>query len=403
MMIPTKNERYEILRLAKRARGLYTAEKQALVFVADAQTMEDGVCRKALKRGADYGYAVRQIERGLHGRRRNGKIEFPGLIARGIVARTGYLKGGRAPGGAGLPATYTIDRDALIKFVPELDGPDPNDDNETLKNGDPNPGPLGDPYSDPLLENSDPLGDLRQTRSCSSSLPQVQARGSASDQRESSPTRETALVVVDGRADNLARTDPRTVIEPTVQPPFPPPPPTGERCAGLDPLQESQRSGQSYSNPHRDHSETLITAARLHQLERQQTDAEIFREYKAVFNRLRHDADAYDRATQQERVAKNLSKGRDFDSPLKATAPHRRWAAEIYRAEGRHVALTAWEKFLVEEDHDTVTGTEVTDDNGEPTGKFYSVEVERTWLLYDFVLNHETTKTAASEVLGARH
>jgi hypothetical protein len=38
----TKNERYEILRLAKRARGLYTAEKQALFFIADAQTMQEG-------------------------------------------------------------------------------------------------------------------------------------------------------------------------------------------------------------------------------------------------------------------------------------------------------------------------------------------------------------------------
>jgi len=404
MSILDKDMRYRILRLAKKARGLYAAEKQALIFVADAMTMQDGVCRKALKGVADYGYSVRQVERGLHGRRRHGKTEFPGLIARGIVRATGNLKGGRAPGGVGLPATYMIDIKALMTFVPEMDDPDPKGSNETTEKGDPNP--------DPLVKNPDPLGDLRQTRSCSSSLPQVETHGAASDPLgESSPTRGATrtehqpLVVVDGCAENFnfARTDPRTVTEPAVQTPFPLPSPRGNAALaerhGRPPNsdnapfpQESQRRGQNHFNPSEDRCEALIAAARQRQLERSMTDAEIYRDYKAVFDRLVREADAYEHAPHTARAS--MPRGQGFDNPLQTTKKHRHDAAEIYRAIGRDASLAAWEKFLVEENHDKVTGERETDENGAQTGKFYAVEEEAMWLLHDFVLEHGIPKPA---------
>ena len=116
----TKDERYENKRLSRRTRGLHSAEKQALEFIADAQTMQNGVCSRALTTGADTGVHVRTLQRGIHGRPR-GKYGYPGLLARGIVYVTGgYPKGGLAPGGNGLTPAYAINRDRMMDFIPEV-------------------------------------------------------------------------------------------------------------------------------------------------------------------------------------------------------------------------------------------------------------------------------------------
>src|SRR5271170_5227465 len=110
-MTPTKDKRYEIRRLALRARGLSRADKQALTFISHAQTMKDGGCRKACNAIGDYGIWVRSGQRGLHGRRRKRKdgsryLEYPGLIGRGLVEASGHITGGRTMGGEGLVPTY---------------------------------------------------------------------------------------------------------------------------------------------------------------------------------------------------------------------------------------------------------------------------------------------------------
>src|SRR5579872_5649321 len=99
----TKAERWEVRRLAKRVRGLYTAEQQALNFVAEAQTQSRGVCSQSIREhAADYGYLNRNIQWGLHGKKLKGKPVYPGLLVRGIVYLAGgYPSGGRAAGGAG--------------------------------------------------------------------------------------------------------------------------------------------------------------------------------------------------------------------------------------------------------------------------------------------------------------
>jgi hypothetical protein len=127
----TKDERYEIKRLAERVRGLYRSEKQALAFIAEAQTMQNGVCSKALKRAEDFGYERTAIQRGIHGKRRNGKLEYPGLLSRGIAyVAGGYPKGGLAPGGQGLTPEYAINRAVLLTFIPDTD--DPPEKGDTL-------------------------------------------------------------------------------------------------------------------------------------------------------------------------------------------------------------------------------------------------------------------------------
>ena len=171
----TKNERYEVRRLALRARGLSRAEKQALDFISDAQTMRDGVCRKALKGAEDYGIGIRYVRYGLHGRRRKQKdgtsrLEYPGLIARGIVEVSGHIEGGRTLGGGGLTPAYTINVEALLKFIP--DGSEGDDDTPTEK-GEPKAEPKAEPISPKdnqisLLEpekgepNAEPIGISEQ-------------------------------------------------------------------------------------------------------------------------------------------------------------------------------------------------------------------------------------------------
>jgi hypothetical protein len=346
----TKNERYGILRLAKRARGLYTAEKQALVFIADAQTMQEGVCRKALIRARDFGYCGRQIQRGIHGNRRKGKLEFPGLITRGIVSVTGYIKGGRAPGGEGLTPTYVINRDVLLKFIPEIDD-----------------GPMGDTKGDTLGDTSpkkgDTLDDLIPTSSSSSSL------GGSSN--------TTALSVVARRAQT--ESEGHVVVDSS--------------------LPKNQKRGQEQLTvlSLEDRDDAFHDARRARQMERKTPDAEIFREYKKVFDRLEREyqtRESFERKCFDEKTDYRtnpdyaaMPQGAHFEKGLGHTAKHRHDAAELYRNLGRDIALAKWEDFLVNENHATTTGVPLFDEDGyTPTGKFVSDTVERTWLLHDFVV-----------------
>lgn len=348
MSLLTKHERYEILRLAKRTRGLYTAEKQALVFIADAQTMQDGVCRKALDKGKDFGYCGRQMQRGLHGNRRRGKLEFPGLIARGIVSASGYVQGGRAPGGEGLTPTYTINRDMLLKFIPETDDDLMGDT-------------LGDTKGDTSPKKGDTWGDLIPTSSCSSSLSSSLQQPPESRSPQGVDKSEGHVVVDSGLPQNQQR---------------------GQENLSLSP---------------EDRADRIIAASRTRQLERGMTDDEIFRDYKSVFDRLEREYKARMKFEPIHiRVNGVISinpeydampRGAYFSNSLKSTAKHRHEAAALYRTLGRPAALAKWEDFLINEDHDTTTGVEVLDEHHEPTGRFASEDVERTWLLYDFVLH----------------
>jgi len=156
----TKDERYQLKRLAARGRGLHRPEKQALAWIADVQTMQDGVCRKTLTSAEDLGYDRKSIQRGIHGKRRNGRIEYPGLLVRGIVSVSGYVNGGRAPGGRGLTPAYVINRDVLLTYIPGVEDDAPT----TPMKGD----TKVDTYMDTSAKKVDTYVDLMPTSSLSS-------------------------------------------------------------------------------------------------------------------------------------------------------------------------------------------------------------------------------------------
>jgi hypothetical protein len=296
---------------------------------------QEGVCRKSIDKGKDFGYCGRQIQYGLHGRRRKGKLEFPGLIARGIVSASGYIQGGRAAGGEGLTPTYTINRDVLLTFIPETDDE-----------------PMGEPYHEPL-------GELMPTSSFSLSLP-LNTTDLSAGAREGEG-RSEGHVVVDSR------------------------PP------------KNQKRGQENAPVSPEDLDALRDARRARQLEREMTDSEIFRDYKAVFDRLEQEYQArenferkcydggIDYRTNPEYAA--MPVGAHFENPFNPKAKHIQDAAELYRTHGSKVVLKSWEDFLVNDTHEITTRVPVTGEDGcTPTGDFTSETVERTWLLYDFVL-----------------
>jgi hypothetical protein len=381
MSVLTKDERYEIYRLTKRARGLYKAEKQALVFIGEAQTMQDGVCRKALKSVEDFGFGVRQTRFGLHGRRRNGKIEFPGLIARGIVSAVRNQKGGRAPGGHGLPTAYAINRDVLLMFIPDIDDP--------LEKDEPKGGPSWK-KDEPLGEPKEELMPPRSCSSPSSSLP-TSLRAASDPSGESSPRRgeETIVVDDDGEAASQSPTAASNDF------PLYSPPGNGSNAAGAempaapadglalppssgapdrarpsenekDKSKDAGRENQPLSeSPDQEaRTEQIISSARQRQLERKASVAEIYREFKGVFDRL----------TQARKISLTWT-------PPKES--HKQKAAELYRAIGLDAALSKWEQFLIEGEHDVPQ--QVFD---EELSKTITFEVQRTWLLLCFVNEH---------------
>lgn len=126
-----KAQSWDNYRLAKAARGLSKMEKRALIFIADAQTMRDGVCKKSKRHAEDFGTGQREFQYGVHGRKypkaRGGGVIFPGLLARGIVTVSGHVKGGRTLGGEGMTPVYTINPEVLLTFCPNDFQPEPDD------------------------------------------------------------------------------------------------------------------------------------------------------------------------------------------------------------------------------------------------------------------------------------
>jgi hypothetical protein len=104
-----KPDNMEAFRLAKkinRRKILPNAECKALIAIADACSMREEVCRKSIATlASEYGTAEREIRYGLHGRRRrNGLMNYTGLIAKGIVL---VERGGRREDG--VPTVYRLD------------------------------------------------------------------------------------------------------------------------------------------------------------------------------------------------------------------------------------------------------------------------------------------------------
>ena len=376
---PSKDERYRIARLAKRVRGLYSAEQQSLHFVAEAQTMERGVCSQALKRhAADYGYNKRHLQCGIHGRRRNGKLEYPGLLARGIVFVVGgYPKGGLAPGGQGLTPDYAINLEVMMTFIPEIDdeypnppaSPNPSEPVETPQKGD----TMGEPKGEPFSRKGEPKGELMPTSSLSSSLgtvPTVQR--AASDVGAESERCNVETVDDDGKIFVLPggfcvspSVKSVSAVNPSASPSStsgesPIPPGAQEGTPNPESVHGEKQSQPQIENPE-DAADQIIASVRQRQLSRKASVSEIYHDFKAVFDRL----------TLERQILL------DWTPPPKA---HQTKAAEFYRAVGRDIALQAWEQFLVNGEHD-IPQKQFNDETGEE----YTAMVQRTWLLLCFV------------------
>jgi hypothetical protein len=139
MAAKKKPDNMEAFRLMKRDRTLAKAEGIAGLAIADTCAMREGVCRKAIPTlAAEYKSSVRQIEYGLHGRRRkNGDWYFTGLLKQGIVF---VIAGGRPEDG--VPTTYGINLELL----------------RTRVNGEKTPAQTSaQNHSDPCTNDSGPL------------------------------------------------------------------------------------------------------------------------------------------------------------------------------------------------------------------------------------------------------
>jgi hypothetical protein len=400
----TINERYEIKRLAERARGgLSTAEKQALAFVAEAQLMRDGVCRKALTKGADVGYSKRNLQWGLHGKRRNGKLEYMGLLARRIVfVAGGYPKGGRALGGQGLTPDYDINLEVLMTFIPEIDDETPETP-EPPKKGETKDETLGDtsPKKGETLEKKgETKGDLMHTSSLSSSLAvsprPVERRGVQASQvpertqqpRLSTEEAQATAVVVDGPPSEKSKAAGMEIQEP----------PVAHQAAPESSIQIFP-AGESESEATPKFSDPIVDAERR-QADRHLTNSQICDEFKSIFDRLNQQEVARDNYRRLDTRVPNpafdwavldaMPKG--IDLTWKRPLPkHQRLAAEYFRAVGRDVALAKWGEFLLDGDHQV---SQPLGDDPE-TGKSCGFDtVQQDWLLYIFVNEQMATGVA---------
>ena len=99
-------------------------------------------------------------------------------------------------------------------------------------------------------------------------------------------------------------------------------------------------------------------------MDRTASVAEIYRDFKAVFDRL----------TREKKI---------YLTWTPPTESHKQKAAELYRAIGRDAALSKWEQFLVEGEHDVPQW-----EFDEQLGRNVTFETQRTWLLLCFVNEH---------------
>jgi hypothetical protein len=77
MSAPTKSNRMEPYRLAKKVKGLSRTEKRALTAIADGCSMRDSECRKsAATVDSEQGVPQRTLYDGVRGRKRKDGTEF---------------------------------------------------------------------------------------------------------------------------------------------------------------------------------------------------------------------------------------------------------------------------------------------------------------------------------------
>jgi hypothetical protein len=143
MTAQRKSDRMEAFRLMKRDRTLAKAEGIAGLAIADTCAMREGVCRKAIPTlAAEYKSSIRQIEYGLHGRRRkNGEWYFTGLLQKGIV----FVIAGSRPED-GVPTTYGVNLELLRTRVNGAKTPAQTSAQTPAQN-----------HSDPCTNGSEPL------------------------------------------------------------------------------------------------------------------------------------------------------------------------------------------------------------------------------------------------------
>ncbi len=367
---PSKDERYRIARLAKQVRGLYRDEQKAVHFVAEAQTMERGVCSQSLKKhAADYGYTLRQLQWGFHGRRREGKIVIPGLLARGIVFVTGgYPNGGLAPGGQGLTPDYAINLKWMLRYIPEVDdsdfskSPEPSGPVETPQKDEPKDEPRGEPFA----KKDEPRDDLMRTSSLNSSLspelnviPDPTPSGASKEGREGQSSQD--VVVVGGetpshRAINSYSGAPGVSSASS---------PSSAGKAPASPVSSSKESpvapgaagGQGNTNP--------VGSGRKNQDETQ-SENRIIAEFEDIFDRVKSQAGTlWSKRTLQREIELQA------DAVFNTTKPQCKKVAEFYRAVGGEKTLAMWEEFLVTVNHAVNT----SDDSPQ-----------RTYYLTDFLV-----------------
>jgi hypothetical protein len=156
------------------------------------------------------------------------------------------------------------------------------------------------------------------------------------------------------------------------------------------PLPNSSKS-KTKTRAEENTADRIIASARLRQLERNRSDIDLFREFKAVFDRLEREYQTYNNFDEPKwfhegdpravglaltgsnpKFATNpawaaMPPGAHFENPLQTNKQHRSDAAELYRTLGRDAVLAKWEAFLVDISERST--------------------IERTWLLHDFVLN----------------
>jgi hypothetical protein len=293
---------------------LYTFEQQALLFIADAQTMQNGVCSQSITRHATgYGYNVRAIQYGIHGRRRNGKLEFPGLLARKIVFLVGgYPHGGKAPGGPGLTPAYAVDLDVLLTFIPEAD----YDSSE--------PPEKGEPLGEPSPEKGEPLGAPVHTSSLSSSLSDIAiAAGPVPE-----ATNYSNLAV---QANQAAQTN--------------------AAAQSHAPTSLSHPKGQHLGVD--DGANAFFPMGKKKNAKQEHSDAEIGAELERVFEHVRAQDGKVCAARAALRIDRELydETKLDSDAVLRPSKKRQTEIADWCRGRGTEPILKLWEEFLVTVDH----------------------------------------------------
>jgi hypothetical protein len=338
--------------------------------------MQRGVCSKAIPKGEELGYCDRNLQWGLHGKHRkqkdgSQKLEYPGLLVRGIVFVVGgHPRGGLAPGGGGLTPDYAINRDVMLTFIPDGDQPSKNPDPEK---GDTMGVTMDETKGETFSKRGETKGVHAHPSSPSSSL-NPSAAGAKTEER--SPRAPQAFDPANEKS-NLV-----DVVGETADIPLYPPSGAGIGAGNEEGVHRVELAAASGSD-------TPIYFAGTDPddgLQRLQADMhlttpQICAEFKNVFDQLR-----------QRRVIDLIWK-----TPL---PKHQKFAAYYFKSVGRDVALAKWGEFLPRDNHEVTQPIYHQDDDdytGETRRVIGSDEVQQDWLLYLF-LKEETGLEAAPKI-----